>query len=108
MIYKIQHTFKPMVIVPMAAIYPNHEWLFDRKKKMVITSDNIMAKVMEEDKLHFLSEDMSNAVKTIYNTDVLTFGRKWMLSMGISTMEFLFLRLEKYDGEHRQDSEEDL
>ena len=106
MIYKIQHTFKPTVIIPMLALYPNSEWLFDKKKKMVVTSDNIMAKVVEEYRLHFLSEDMANAVKAIYNTDVLTFGRKWFQSMGISTMEFLYLRLEKYDGEYKQDSEE--
>ena len=108
MIYKIQHTFKPNVVVPMLAIYPNHEWVLDKKKKMVVTSDNIMAKVVEETKLHFLSEEMGKVIREIYNTDVLTFGRKWWQSMSISTMEFLYLRLEKYDGEHQQDSEEDL
>lgn len=108
MIYKIQHTFKPKIVIPMLALYPNSEWLFDRKKKMVVTSDNIMAKVVEEDRLHFLSEDMANAVKAIYNTDVLTFGRKWFQSMGISTMEFLYLRLEKYEGEHIESDREDL
>ena len=103
MIYKIQHTFKPRVIVPMLAIYPNHEWVTDKKKKMVTTSDNVMAKVVEEDKLHFLSEEMGNMVREIYNTDVLTFGKKWFQSMNISTMEFVYLRLARYEEECRQD-----
>ena len=100
MIYRVQHTFKPIVIIPMLAVYPNHEWIFDKKKKMVVTSDNVMAKVVEERVVHFLSEDMEEMVKRIYNTDVLTFGKKWYQAMEISTMEFVFLRLEKYEGRY--------
>lgn len=104
MIYRIQHTFKPIVVVPMLAIYPNHEFICDKKKKMVITSDNVMAKVTDERRLHFLSDDMDDIIKEVYNTDILTFGRKWYQAMDISTMEFLYLRLEKYEGEYRQDN----
>ena len=88
----------------MLAIYPNHEFICDKKKKMVITSDNVMAKVTEETRLHFLSEEMGMAVKGIYNTDVLTFGRKWFQSMQIGTMEFILLKLEKYEEEYKEDN----
>ena len=88
----------------MLAIYPNHEFICDKKKKMVITSDNVMAKVTDERRLHFLSDDMDDIIKEVYNTDILTFGRKWYQAMDISTMEFLYLRLEKYEGEYRQDN----
>lgn len=104
MIYRIQHTFKPIVIIPMLAVYPNHEWIFDKKKKMVITSDNVMAKVIEERKLHFLSEEMGELVKEVYKTDVLTFGRKWFQAMMIGTMEFIYLRLEKHEGRSEEDN----
>ena len=97
MIYKLQHTFKPTVLVPMIAVYPNHEWIMDKKKKMVITSDNVMAKVINEERVHFLSQEMQGIVNNIYNTDVLSFGRKWYQAMDIVTMEFLHLQLEKYE-----------
>lgn len=105
MIYKLQHTFKPVVLVPMIAIYPNHEWVLDKKKKMVVTSDNVMAKVRREEKVHFLSKEMHDIVTSIYKTDVLSFGRKWHQSMDICTMEFVYLTLEKYEGEHQQDNQ---
>ena len=104
MIYKIQHTFKPIVVVPLLAIYPNHAWVMDDMKKMVLTSDNVMAKVEEEIKVHFLSEIMAEIIQKVYNTDVLTFGRKWYQAMDITTMEFLYLRLEKYGEQDRQDN----
>lgn len=105
MIYKLQHTFKPTVLVPMLAIYPNYEWVVDKKKKMVVTSDNVMAKVRSEEKVHFLSEEMHDIVTSIYNTDVLSFGRKWYQSMDICTMEFIYLTLEKYEGELGEDNQ---
>lgn len=99
MIYKLQHTFKPVVLIPMLAIYPNHEWFMDKKKKMVTTSDGVMAKVANEQKVHFLSKEMHDIVTSIYKTDVLSFGRKWYQSMDITTMEFMYLELERYEGE---------
>lgn len=99
MIYKLQHTFKPVVLVPMLAIYPNNEWVMDKKKKMVVTSDNVMAKVKNEEKVHFLSKEMHDIVTSIYKTDVLSFGRKWHQAMDITTMEFMYLELERYEGE---------
>jgi hypothetical protein len=91
-------------VLPFLAIYPNHEWVTDNKKKMVVTSDNVICKVAEETRLHFLSEEMARMVKEIYNTDVLSFGRKWFQVMPISTMEFVLLKLEKYEEEYREDN----
>lgn len=108
MIYKLQHTFKPVVLVPMLAIYPNAAWVMDDKKKLVMTSDNVMAKVIKEEKIHFLSKEVHDIVTWVYKTDVLSFGRKWHQSMDICTMEFMCLTLEKYEGEYRKDIEEDL
>ena len=108
MIYKLQHTFKPAVLVPMLAIYPNHSWVMDKKKKLVVTSDNVMASVMSEETIHFLSKEMHDIVAEVYKTDVLSFGRRWYQAMEINTMEFVYLRLVKYEGEHQQNSEEDM
>lgn len=108
MIYKLQHTFKPVVLVPLLAIYPNSAWIMDNKKKMVVTSDNVMAKVTREEKVHFLSSIMQEIVRDVYNTDVLSFGRRWQQVMDISTMEFYYITLEKYEGEHREGIGEDM
>lgn len=98
MVYKLQHTFKPIVLVPMLAIYPNTAWIMDDKKKMVMTSDNVMAKVLMEENIHFLSKEMHDIVTSIYKTDVLSFGRKWYHAMDVTTMEFMYLELERYEG----------
>lgn len=108
MIYKLQHTFKPVILVPMLAIYPNSAWIMDNKKKMVVTSDNVMAKVIREEKVHFLSPIMQEIVRDVYNTDVLSFGRRWQQAMDISTMEFYYITLEKYEGEYKEDINEDM
>lgn len=109
MIYKLQHTFKPVVLVPMLAIYPNHEFIFDKDKhRFVKTSDGVIAQIKSEERIHFLSPRMQEIVSEVYKTDVLSFGRKWYQAMDITTMGFVYLELRKYEGEHRQDIEEGM
>lgn len=108
MIYKLTHTFRPEVFVPLLAIHCNCDWIMDTMKKMVVTSDKVMAKVTYEDRIHLLSKEAEEIIRTLYNTDVLSFARRWYASMPISTMEFYYLRLEKYDGRDIADDTNDL
>lgn len=108
MIYKINHTFKPEVFVPVLAIRGNCEWMFDTCKKMVVTSDNIMASVTSEEKIHLLSSEADEIVRRLYNTDVLSFARRWYYAMPISTMEFYHLKLEKYEGRYTENDDYDM
>lgn len=108
MIYRIQHTFKDEIFLPILAIRSNCEWIFDKNKKMVVTSDKVMAKVTYEEKLHLLSQDAQEIIQRLYKTDVLSFARKWYSAMPISTMEFYYLRLERYEGKYSEDATADM
>lgn len=108
MIYKLTHTFKPEVFVPILAIHSNCEWIMDTMKKMVVTSDKIMARVTYEEQIHLLSQEAEEIIRTLYNTDVLSFARRWHASMPITSMGFYYLRLEKYDGRDISNDTADL
>jgi hypothetical protein len=108
MIYKLTHTFKPEVFVPILAIHSNCEWIMDTMKKMVLTSDKIMANVLYEERIHLLSPEAQDIIKRLYNTDVLSFARRWYSAMPISTMEFYHLKLEKYEGRYTEDATDDM
>ena len=108
MIYRLIHTFKPEVFVPVLAIHCNCEWLLDDKRKIVVTSDKIMADVKYEESIHLLSKEAEDIIKRLYNTDVLSFARRWYSSMPISTMEFYHLKLEKYEGRHTENDDDDM
>lgn len=108
MVYRLTHTFRPEVFVPLLAIRSNCEWIMDTMKKMVVTSDKIMATVLYEERVHLLSPEAQDIIKRLYNTDVLSFARRWYASMPISTMEFYYLRLERYDGRDIADDTDDL
>lgn len=109
MIYKLQHTFKPVVLVPLLAIYPNHEFIFDKDKhRFVKTSDGVIAQIKSEERIHFLSPRMQEIVSEVYKTDVLSFGRKWYQAMDINTMGFLYLTLEKHEERNTEDDNVDM
>lgn len=79
----------------------------DDKKKMVMTSDNILAKVNSEEVIHILSNEADELIKKIYNTDVLSFARRWYNAMPIVSMGFYYLKLEKYEGKCNEHIETD-
>lgn len=104
MIYKVLHTFKNEIFVPLLAISSNADFLFDKKKRLIVTSDNIQAVVTRFDSLHILSDEARELVKRLYNVDVYSFMRKWHSALDIASMEFVYMNLKKYEEEHREDN----
>jgi hypothetical protein len=104
MIYKVLHTFKDEIFVPLLAISSNVDFLFDKKKRLIVTSDNIQAVVTRFDSLHILSDEARELVKRLYNVDVYSFMRKWHSALDIASMEFVYMNLKKYEEEHREDN----
>jgi hypothetical protein len=98
MIYKVLHTFKDEIFVPLLAISPNVSFFFDKKKRLVVTSDNIQASVVRFESMHILSDDARDLVQRLYNVDVYSFMRKWYSSLDITSMEFVYMILKKYEG----------
>lgn len=103
--YKIYHTFKPNVLVPLCAISPNTSWIFDKEEKVVKTSDGVLAVVEKEMIVHFLDEKTSTIVEKLYNTDLLSFGRRWNKSLPLTTMEFCYMKLRKIEEELNNENE---
>lgn len=105
MIYKVLHTFKDEIFVPLLAISPNIEFLFDKKKRLVVTSDNIQAEVVRYENIHILSDESRELIRHLYDTDVYSFMRRWYSALDITSMEFIYMKIKKYD---RQDNSNDL
>ena len=98
MIYKILHTFREEVFIPILALSPNLAFVDDKKKKLVITSDNVRADVASWQSVHILSDEARELVKRLYNADIYPFMRKWYSALDISSMEFIYMNLTKCDG----------
>lgn len=105
MIYRVLHTYKDEIFVPLLAISSNVDFLFDKKKKLLVTSDNIQAEVKYWESVHILSDEAKEIVKRMYNIDVYAFMRKWYASLDITSMEFIYARLKKYEDERVLDNE---
>ena len=105
MIYKVLHTFKDEIFVPLLAISPNVEFLFDKMKRLIITSDNLQATVSIWKSLHILSDEAREIVARLYKTDVYSFMRRWYSSLDITSMQFVYMSIKKYD---RQDNSSDV
>ena len=100
MIYRVLHTYKDEIFVPLLAISSNADFLFDKKKKLLVTSDNIQAEVKHWGNVHILSDEAQELVKRLYNIDVYSFMRKWYTSLDMVSMEFIYARLGRHEGEH--------
>lgn len=105
MIYRVLHTYKDEIFVPLLAISSNVDFLFDKKKRLLVTSDNIQAEVKYWESVHILSDEAKELVKRLYNIDVYSFMRKWYTSLDITSMEFIYARLKKYEDERVLDNE---
>lgn len=103
MIYKVLHTFKDEIFVPLLAISPNVEFLFDKKKRLVVTSDNIQNMVVRFERMHILSDEAQELVKRLYNVDVYSFMKKWYSALDITSMEFIYMNLKKYEATSGED-----
>lgn len=104
MIYKVLHTFKDEIFVPLLAISPNVDFLFDKGEKLIVASDNIRAKVTRFNTIHVLSDEARELIKRLYGVDVYPFMKKWHSALDIASMEFVYMNLKKYEEEHREDN----
>ena len=95
--YKIYHTFKERVVVPIAGITPNVEWILEDKEKerMVLTSDGVVTRVKSWESMNILSEEGKSLIKEIYKMDVASFLERWYNSLYIDSLEVLYIELEK-------------
>ena len=93
--YAIQHTYKSEVIIPVAELYHNLEFLTTKEDvKLVRTSDGFTCKVKRYEHIHICK--LEDDIKRLYNMDTWSYIKKWYSVMPyIDSMYFLRMDLEK-------------
>lgn len=94
--YAIQHSFKREVIIPIAALYHNLEFLTSKENdKLVRTSDGYTCKVKRYDLVHICK--LEDDIKRLYNMDTWSYVKRWYSAIPyIDSMFFLRMELEDY------------
>lgn len=94
--YAIQHSFKREVIIPIAALYHNLEFLTSKEDdKLVRTSDGYTCKVKRYDLVHICK--LEDDIKRLYNMDTWSYVKRWYSAIPyIDSMFFLRMELEDY------------
>lgn len=94
--HRLRHSFKTEVIVPIAAITNNVDFVLYDCEKMMLTTDNIECVVEFYELTHMCK--LESDVKRLYGMDMWPFIMRWYgVSPNMSSMEFVKLKLKKYE-----------
>lgn len=93
---KIKHAFLPQIFVPTLAIEDNIEFLFnDEDYDDIITSDDVVCKVVKLEYVNPLSERGKEIIKDIYKRNIEFFLVNWYERVNFQGLNFCFITLEK-------------
>lgn len=95
--HHIKHKFREVVILPIAAVSNNIDFLiFDKAKKHVKTSDDVECDVVSWSEEHIC--DIEDEIKKIYELDAWSFIKTWHKHEPCMTsMHFIKMELRKYE-----------
>ena len=94
--HRVRHSFKPEIIVPIAAITNNIDFLLCKGEKRVMTTDGVECTVESHDEIHMCK--LEEHVKRLYNMDMWPFITRWYaVEPNMSSMEFVKMKLKKYE-----------
>ena len=93
--YAIQHTFKKEVIIPIAALYHNLEFLYNKdEEKILKTSDGYTCRVKRYELIHICR--LEQDIKRLYNIDTWSYVKRWYSVIPyIDSMNFIKMDLEE-------------
>lgn len=94
--HRVRHSFKPEIIVPIAAITNNIDFLLCKCEKRILTTDGVecVAELHEEIHMCKLEDD----VKRLYGMEMWPFVLRWYkVEPNMSSMEFVKIKLKKYE-----------
>lgn len=92
--YRIRHTYKPKIVIPVNGISGNLDFLLDKGERIVVTSDNIKCKVLNVEEKHLC--DLESEIQSIYNCDAWSWVKRWYkIDNRVSDLRVLVLELEK-------------
>ena len=93
--YKIRHTYKPKIIIPVCGFVDNClSFLVNNDKRYIITSDNVKCVVSDVCEKHIC--DLEAEIQTIYNCDAWAWIKRWHnLTNRFNNMRVYVIELEK-------------
>ncbi|NCU31204.1 hypothetical protein EOM57_05410 [Candidatus Saccharibacteria bacterium] len=104
--HNVAHLFAEEMIVPWVAISNNVRFALD-KPKHITTADFVDAKIIGRKEIHILSEEGVRVTRRLYGIPVETLLKRWYTKYpDMTTLSFLYLKLEKFEYGTIIDSEE--
>lgn len=96
--YKIKHTYKEKVIIPVQGVNFNGmssiSFLADKEQRIVITSDNIECNVVSITERHLC--DLESDIQLIYGCDAWSWLKRWYrIDERVNDLRVLILELKK-------------
>lgn len=92
--YRIRHTYKPKIIIPVNGISNNLDFLLDKEERIVVTSDNIECKALNIEEKHLC--DLESEIQSIYNCDAWSWIKRWYkIDNWVSDLRVITMDLEK-------------
>ena len=93
--HKINHSFKPKIVVPLSAISDNIDFLFGRPK-FVRLDKNFKAEVLQFKEIHILGIEAERTIQSVYNMSVFDFMKRWYKKYNyMDSMSFLLIELKE-------------
>lgn len=94
--HRVRHSFKPEIIVPIAAITNNIDFLLCKGEKRIMTTDSVECTVESHEEIHMCK--LATDVKRLYNMDMWPFIMRWYgVEPDMHSMEFVRMKLKKYE-----------
>lgn len=92
--YRIRHTYKPKIIIPVNGISDNLDFLLDKEERIVVTSDNVECKVLNVEEKHLC--ELESEIQSIYNCDAWSWVKRWYkIDNWVSDLRVIIMDLEK-------------
>jgi hypothetical protein len=96
--YRIRHTYKPKIVIPVNGIgdnaFTNLDFLLDKGERIVVTSDNVKCKVLNIEEIHLC--DLENEIQSIYNCDAWSWVKRWYkIDNRVSNLRVITMDLKK-------------
>jgi uncharacterized protein YnzC (UPF0291/DUF896 family) len=90
--HRINHRYKPIIIVPYIAIEKNINFLSSKDKVYVITADDIKSEVIRCEQKQ--TDDCIDDIKALYNMDFETYISKWVKVYGNDITKEWLVKIE--------------
>lgn len=96
--YRIRHTYKPKIVIPVNGIgdnvFTNLYFLLDKGERIVVTSDNVECRALNVEEKHLC--DLESEIQSIYNCDAWSWVKRWYkIDNWVSDLRVIIMDLEK-------------